>query len=64
MCVLTIRRCCSVFFIIQLLAALSPIIDVIRGYPSSFGTQHVALVLAAWGPFVIFGMLFIHVLER
>ncbi|KAG2039190.1 hypothetical protein BDR03DRAFT_251178 [Suillus americanus] len=47
------------FFITQLLAALSTIIDVAshRTYPTPFGTQHVALVLVAWGPSVLFGHL-------
>jgi len=43
------------FFVIQMLAALSIIIDVARGKPTPFGTQHVALILAAWGPLLIYG---------
>jgi len=44
-----------VFFMIQWLAALSTIIDVVRGRPTPtpFGSQHVALVLAGWGPAVV-----------
>ncbi|EGO03570.1 hypothetical protein SERLA73DRAFT_69425 [Serpula lacrymans var. lacrymans S7.3] len=47
------------FFIIQCLAALSTIIDVAnhRPTPTPFGTQHVALILAGWGPAVVFGHL-------
>ncbi|KAF8553364.1 hypothetical protein OG21DRAFT_1414436 [Imleria badia] len=45
------------FFIIQCLAALSTIIDVARHQPTPtpFGSQHVALILVAWGPAVVFG---------
>ncbi|KAH7882373.1 hypothetical protein F5I97DRAFT_1909772 [Phlebopus sp. FC_14] len=47
------------FFSIQLLAALSTIIDVAKHHstPTPFGTQHVALVLVGWGPSVVFGHL-------
>jgi hypothetical protein len=39
------------------LAAISTIIDVAsrRSSPSPLGTQHVALLLAGWGPLVVFG---------
>ncbi|KAF8589144.1 hypothetical protein K439DRAFT_1613032 [Ramaria rubella] len=43
------------FFCVQLLASLSSIIDVIQHKITPFGTQHVALLLAAWGPLFIFG---------
>ncbi|KZP19986.1 hypothetical protein FIBSPDRAFT_1045214 [Athelia psychrophila] len=44
------------FFLVQILVTLSTIIDVSRGSHAltPFGTQHVALLLAAWGPSVIF----------
>ncbi|KAH7926239.1 hypothetical protein BV22DRAFT_1009497 [Leucogyrophana mollusca] len=47
------------FFIIQCLAALSTIIDVASNAttPTPFGTQHVALILAGWGPSFVFGHL-------
>ena len=40
-----------------LLATITTLIDVICGrmQPSSFGTHHVALLLAAWGPVIILG---------
>ncbi|KZP14931.1 hypothetical protein FIBSPDRAFT_896154 [Athelia psychrophila] len=45
------------FFSIEILAALSTIIDITanHGAPTPFGTQHVALLLAAWGPCIVFG---------
>ncbi|KAF9068847.1 hypothetical protein BDP27DRAFT_762517 [Rhodocollybia butyracea] len=45
------------FTLILILASLSTLIDVItqRVQPSPFGTQHVALLLAAWAPVFIFG---------
>jgi len=43
------------FFAIQLLASLSSILDIVHGSITPFGTQHVALLLAAWGPLLIFG---------
>jgi hypothetical protein len=44
------------FFLIQILVTLSILVDVARKRHTltPFGTQHIALVLAAWGPFVIF----------
>ncbi|KZP07405.1 hypothetical protein FIBSPDRAFT_939522 [Athelia psychrophila] len=44
------------FFLVQILVALSTIIDISRGRHTltPFGTQHVALLLAAWGPTVVF----------
>ncbi|KZP17087.1 hypothetical protein FIBSPDRAFT_781167 [Athelia psychrophila] len=44
------------FFLVQILLTLSTIIDVSRGSHmlTPFGTQHVALLLAAWGPSVAF----------
>ncbi|KZP19983.1 hypothetical protein FIBSPDRAFT_667470, partial [Athelia psychrophila] len=44
------------FFLVQILATLSTIIDVSRGSHAltPFGTQHVALLLSAWGPSVVF----------
>ncbi|KIJ38931.1 hypothetical protein M422DRAFT_32996 [Sphaerobolus stellatus SS14] len=43
------------FFVVQLLAALSTVIDVANHRLSPFGTQHIALILAAWGPMIIWG---------
>ncbi|KAI0264748.1 hypothetical protein BC834DRAFT_970673 [Gloeopeniophorella convolvens] len=44
------------FFFILLLAALSTLVDLARDQPPTpFGTQHVALLLAAWGPVIVFG---------
>ncbi|KIK70155.1 hypothetical protein GYMLUDRAFT_34628 [Collybiopsis luxurians FD-317 M1] len=45
------------FTLILILACISTLIDVIthRTRPSPFGTQHVALLLTAWGPVVISG---------
>ncbi|KAA1473661.1 hypothetical protein DENSPDRAFT_882209 [Dentipellis sp. KUC8613] len=46
------------FLLTIALAALSTLIDLIRNRPpTAFGTQHVALVLAAWGPGIVFGHL-------
>ncbi|GLB39121.1 hypothetical protein LshimejAT787_0602830 [Lyophyllum shimeji] len=43
------------FTIIQPLSSLTTLIDVIKHRtPAPFGTQHVALLLSAWGPVVIF----------
>lgn len=44
------------FFLVETLAALSTLIDVFAhdSKPSPFGTQHVALILAAWGPAFVF----------
>ncbi|GJJ07627.1 hypothetical protein Clacol_001831 [Clathrus columnatus] len=39
-----------------LLASLSTIIDVSRGQITPFGTQHVALLIAAWGPFLLYAL--------
>ncbi|KAF9457556.1 hypothetical protein BDZ94DRAFT_1202533 [Collybia nuda] len=44
------------FTIVQALACISTLVDVIKNRsPSPFGTQHVALLLSAWGPVIIFG---------
>ncbi|KAJ3782205.1 hypothetical protein GGU10DRAFT_390026 [Lentinula aff. detonsa] len=45
------------FTLILVLACISTLIDVIsrRTRPTPFGTQHVALLLTAWGPVVVFG---------
>jgi len=42
----------------QILASLSSLIDIIthRDTPTPFGTQHVALLLAAWAPCIAFGV--------
>ncbi|THH13622.1 hypothetical protein EW146_g6624 [Bondarzewia mesenterica] len=49
------------FFIIMTLASLSTLIDLSKHRPPSpFGTQHVALLLAAWGPMIVFGASFIN----
>jgi hypothetical protein len=46
------------FALVQLLAAMSTIIDVAthRKTPTPFGTQHVALLLTVWGPVILFGL--------
>ena len=43
---------------VQFFSSISTVIDVAtrRPNPTPFGTQHVALLLAAWGPVVVFGM--------
>ncbi|KAH7883421.1 hypothetical protein F5I97DRAFT_242028 [Phlebopus sp. FC_14] len=47
------------FFSIEILSSISTIVDVARHRttPSPFGTQHVALILDAWGPLIVFGQL-------
>jgi len=46
------------FTIVQALGAISTLIAVTKDRPpSAFGTQHVSLLIAAWGPFFIFGHL-------
>jgi hypothetical protein len=42
---------------VSILASISTVIDVAmqRPTPTPFGTQHVALLLAAWGPAMVFG---------
>lgn len=49
----------SVFVSVQFLTCISTVIDVAthRPTPTPFGTQHIALLLAAWGPTIVFGML-------
>lgn len=43
------------FTIIQPLSSITTLIDVIKHRPPApFGTQHVALLISAWGPVVIF----------
>lgn len=43
------------FWIVQALMILSTLICVIRNRPPmAFGTEHVAALLSAWGPFIIF----------
>ncbi|VDC07392.1 unnamed protein product [Peniophora sp. CBMAI 1063] len=46
-----------VFICIIILAGLTTWVDLAHhpDAPTSFGTQHVALVLAGWGPFFVFG---------
>jgi len=43
----------------QILATISSLIDIFTGpgHPAPFGTQHVALLLAAWGPCLAFGIM-------
>lgn len=43
--------------VVQILACISTIIDVAtsRPTPTPMGTQHFALLLAGWGPVVVFG---------
>src|SRR5260221_5639238 len=50
---IVIRR---VFFFILILATLSTLIDLIRDrpVPTAFGTQHIAILLVAWCPAIIF----------
>lgn len=50
----------SSFTLILVLASISTLIDVIAHHtqPTPFGTQHVALLLAAWGPVIVFGECF------
>ncbi|KAF8801083.1 hypothetical protein BYT27DRAFT_7310995 [Phlegmacium glaucopus] len=47
------------FVSVQFLACISTVIDVAthRSTPTPLGTQHIALLLAAWGPVVVFGHL-------
>ncbi|PBK94715.1 hypothetical protein ARMGADRAFT_927246 [Armillaria gallica] len=47
----------SAFAIVLLLTCISTLVDVIAGHetPTPFGTQHVALLLSAWGPAIVFG---------
>ncbi|GBE87334.1 predicted protein [Sparassis crispa] len=42
----------------QILAVISSLVDVFAGHspPAAFGTQHVALLLVAWMPSVVFGI--------
>ncbi|KZP09057.1 hypothetical protein FIBSPDRAFT_760559 [Athelia psychrophila] len=44
------------FFLVQILVTLSTLVDVghHRQTLTPFGTEHIALLLAAWGPFIIF----------
>ncbi|KAJ7040585.1 hypothetical protein C8F04DRAFT_239911 [Mycena alexandri] len=42
---------------IHLLSSITPLVDIISSTPAAFGTQHVALVLAAWAPVIIFSPL-------
>jgi len=47
------------FFFILVLASLSTVIDLIRDKitPAAFGTQHLAVLLVAWCPAIVFGYL-------
>ena len=47
------------FVTVQILAAVSTLVDVAtsRPVPTPLGSQHFALLLAAWGPVIIFGHL-------
>ncbi|KAJ3813579.1 hypothetical protein EV368DRAFT_46645 [Lentinula lateritia] len=47
------------FTLTLVLACISTLVDVTsrRTRPTPFGTQHVALLLAAWGPVIIFGFI-------
>jgi len=43
--------------VIQILLTMSTLVDVVRGHkshPMPFGSQHIALMLSAWGPTVVF----------
>ena len=46
-----------VFFFILALASLSTVIELIRDRitPAAFGTQHIAVLLVAWCPAIVFG---------
>lgn len=46
----------SAFSAVQVLVCVSTIVDVAshRQNPTPFGTQHIALLLAAWGPAIVF----------
>ncbi|KAK0446084.1 Rhamnogalacturonase B, N-terminal-domain-containing protein [Desarmillaria tabescens] len=46
------------FTIVLLLTCISTLVDVVAGHetPTPFGTQHVALLLSAWGPALVFGL--------
>ncbi|KAI0305306.1 hypothetical protein B0F90DRAFT_1815539 [Multifurca ochricompacta] len=47
------------FFLILVLASLGTLIDLAKDQtPAPFGTQHIALLLVAWCPALIFGSLF------
>jgi hypothetical protein len=52
--------CHSAYSIIALQASLSPVIDLAKGRkkPTPFGTQHVALLCAAWGPCILWSSFF------
>jgi hypothetical protein len=54
----------SAFISIQFLTCISSLIDIVtrRPTPSPLGTQHVALLLAAWGPVIVFGSSSFHLL--
>ncbi|PPQ73442.1 hypothetical protein CVT26_015829 [Gymnopilus dilepis] len=47
------------FIFVQFLACISTFVDVVtrRATPTALGTHHFALLLAAWGPVFMFGML-------
>jgi len=47
----------TAFCVVQVLTCISTIIDLARHRPSPtpLGTQHFALLLAAWGPAIVFG---------
>lgn len=55
---LTDVRSFSACTAVQFFSSISTVIDVAthRPNPTPFGTQRVALLLAAWGPVVVFGM--------
>jgi len=51
----------STFVFIQFLAFVTTFADLVvsnRTSPSPFGTQHIALLLTAWCPVLIFGVSF------
>lgn len=51
------RKQLSAFVFIQFLSFMTTFVDLVSGRrtPSPFGTQYVALLLAAWCPVFIFG---------
>ena len=43
----------------QILATITSLVDMFAQHspPSAFGTQHIALLLAAWAPPIVFGVI-------
>lgn len=49
----------SAYIMVQSLASVTTIVDLCkqRRVPLSFGSQHVAMIMASWGPIFVFGTL-------